>query len=84
MTILETLTEEQTEQLQQAQDIITVKVLDSLNYGDEIKLNSTFKLYHYSEEDIVVIGFIDDEVENWEVIQLQWDTETELIIFEAL
>ena len=84
MIVLETLTEEQTAKLQDAQDKVTITMLEWLAYGEEKQLNDTFKLYHYCEDDIVVIGFTDDDVEDWEVLQIQWDKETELIVFEAL
>lgn len=82
--VTDTLTEAQDLKLQDAQNKLTIDTLNSLEYGDEIKLNDIFKVYHYCEEDIVVIGFINDDIEDWEVLQVQWDTETSLIEYEAL
>lgn len=85
MTVLETLTEEQLEQLEDAQNKAEdFNLLESLSYGDEKPLNDMFKIYHYCEEDIVVIGFSDDDVEDWEVLQVLWNRDMNVVEFEAL
>lgn len=81
MEALETLTEEQRTKLDDARDKITIQMLDNLEHGEEIKLNDTFTLYHYTEDDVFVVVHDADEI--WEEI-LQVMTDGEEIRFEAL
>lgn len=81
MSAINTLTEEQRTKLEDAQDKITIKMLDSLEHGEEIELNETFTLYHYTEDDVFVVVHDEDEV--WQEI-LQVMTDGEEIEFEAL
>ena len=81
MEALETLTEEQRAKLDDARDKITIQMLDNLEHGEEIKLNDTFTLYHYTEDDVFVVVHDADEI--WEEI-LQVMTDGEEISFEAL
>lgn len=47
----------------QAISHITDELIESLNHGDEIELNSEFTLYKYLEEDIVVVVFTEEWTE---------------------
>ena len=47
----------------QAVSYITDELIESLNHGDEVELNSEFTLYKYLEEDIVVVVFTEEWVE---------------------
>jgi hypothetical protein len=81
MTIIETLTEDQQEDVFNAADLITIDLLKSLDYGEEIKLTDKMTLSHYCEDEIIVLNL----TEEWEeVFQILFDTETEEIIFESL
>ena len=83
MTVLETLTSQQHIALEDVQNKITLNKLASLKYGDEEKLNEFITLYHYYEEDIIVLCL--DYGDNWEeILQILWDREFDEIIFEAL
>lgn len=66
-------------QLDEAKKKITFEMLEALQYGDEIKLNDKYTLYHYCEEDIIVIV----QSEPWEEI-LQVLYSKDEIIFEQL
>ena len=56
--------------LKKALNGINVQLLNSLEYGDEIQLNDLYSLYHYSEDDCVVVNRTDD----WtELVQVLWD-----------
>jgi len=79
MEALETLTEEQRTKLEDAQDKITIQMMDNLEHGEELELNETFSLYHYTEDDVFVVV----KTEEWEEI-LQVMTDGEEIEFEAL
>lgn len=79
MEALETLTVEQRTKLEDAQDKISIAMLKELEHGEEIELNDTFTLYHYTEDDIFVVV----KTEEWEEI-LQVMTEGRKISFEAL
>ena len=81
MTVLETLSEEQKALIDEATDKITLEILESLDYGDEINLTDDVVLYHYCEDEIVVVNLKDE----WEeVLQVQWNVEADEIVFEAL
>ena len=81
MAIIETLTEDQQEDVFNAADLITIDLLESLDYGEEIKLTDKMTLSHYCEDDIIVLNL----TEEWEeVFQIQYTTETGQIDFEAL
>ena len=65
--------------LNEALEKITVDMLNKLEYGDEIELNESYTLYHYCEEDIVVVN----ELPNWdEIFQVLWNDKD--ITFEKL
>ena len=73
MTVLDTLTDEQKAKLEDAQNQLTVEMLEALKYGEEKELNDTITLYHYCEEDIIVLNL----TEGWEeVLQILWNHET--------
>ena len=81
MAIIETLTEDQQEHVFNAADLITIDLLESLDYGEEIQLTDKMTLSHYCEDEIIVLNL----TEEWEeVFQIQYNTETEEIIFESL
>ena len=73
------LTKEQKIALKDAQDKVTLELLNSLTYGNEVVLNSMFTLYHYFEEDCIVLIL----TESWEeVLQVLYDDKG--IIFEYI
>lgn len=80
MTILETLTERQKIALEEAQENLTIDMLESLEYGEEIQMNELITLYHYSEEDIIVLNL----TEEWEEVLQVMITEKGGILFEEL
>lgn len=65
--------------LTEAMEKVTIELVNSLCYGDEIKLNEKYTLYHYTGDDIIVLN----ETEEWEEI-FQILTNDEEIIFEKL
>ena len=81
MTALETLTKKQIGKLEEAKSKLSIKLLKSLDYGEEIELNDTITLYHYCEDDIIVLT----TTEEWEeVLQIMYDEENNSIIYDAL
>ena len=65
--------------LKQAMDNVTIEMLNDLTYSEEIELNDEYCLYHYSEDDYIVLN----RTEDWEELYtMQWDNETGKIIFE--
>ena len=65
--------------LEDAINKITVDVVKSLSYGEEVELNEEYTLYHYTEEDIIVLN----KTEEWEeVYQIMFkdDKENSLIL----
>lgn len=81
MNATDNLTPEQLLSLQDAQDKLTIEMLNGLGYGEEQDLNELFCVYHYNEEDCVVLNL----KEEWdEILQVLWDNETKQIFFESL
>tara|TARA_R110002050_G_scaffold150400_7_gene277139 strand:- start:5962 stop:6660 length:699 start_codon:yes stop_codon:yes gene_type:complete len=68
--------------LNKALSKVNVKLLNTLDHGMEIELTPEYTLYHYSEEDIVVIKRVSD----WtELVQILWDKdEIDSIIYEII
>ena len=65
--------------LNEALEKINIEMLNNLEYGDEIELNQNYTLYHYCEDDIVVVN----ETKNWnEIYQVLWNDKD--ITFEKL
>ena len=60
--------------LNNAVNQITTEKVKALDYGDEINLAYGFKLYHYTEDDIVVVGYEQDD-EYDEILQVMIDGE---------
>jgi hypothetical protein len=72
------------DKLLDAMDKVTID-FNGLTYGEEVELNDEYHLYHYTEDDIVVINRIKDAEgnEDWtEVLQVMSDGEN--LTFEAL
>jgi len=73
-------------ELQEALNSINVKMLKSLDYGEERKLTPRYTLYHYTEDDVIVVNI--DTEEDWEeLIQVLWDCDTDedsSIIYEVI
>ena len=67
--------------LKKALNGINIQLLNSLEYGDEIQLNDLYSLYHYSEDDCVVVN----RTEDWtELVQVLWDEDDDSIMFEVI
>lgn len=71
-----------TDFLEDAINKITVDVVKSLSYGEEVELNEEYTLYHYTEEDIIVLN----KTEEWEeVYQIMFkDDKEDSLILEKL
>jgi len=65
--------------LQDAIDKIDANLLNTLDYGDEIDLNDEYTLYHYAEEEIIVLV----KTEEWEEIyQLAYYKDAQILLEE--
>lgn len=53
--------------LENALDKITIEMLKSLDYGDEIELNEEYTLYHYMEDDFISVVRTEDWTELYAV-----------------
>lgn len=79
--VLDNLSEEKQALINKAVDEITIEKLNSLDYGEEMELVDGVTLSHYCEDEIVVVNL----TEEWtEVLQVQWDTDSGEIVYEAL
>ena len=65
---------------QQATNLITVELLDSLTYGDAIEVINGYYLYHYENDNFIVLNDENDE----EIFCVLYNTEANEIIFEKL
>jgi len=67
--------------LEDAISKITIDVVKSLSYGEELELNEEYTLYHYTEDDVIVLN----RTEEWEeVYQILFNEEENNIILEKL
>lgn len=70
-----------TDLLEDAMSQITIAKLKSLEYGEEVELNEEYTLYHYTEDDVIVLN----RTEDWEeILQVLYDEKTDEITFEKL
>lgn len=49
--------EERQRLLTEAEDKITVELLDSMQWGETKRLNELFVLFHYHDDDVIVLAF---------------------------
>lgn len=63
----------QKNQIDEALKKVTIEDLNSLDYGDEILISKNVVLYHYCEDDVVVLNIQDEWIE---VFQYLWDEES--------
>ena len=68
-------------QIDEAIKKVTLKELNLLNYGEEILISENVVLYHYCEDEIVVLNILDEWIE---VYQYLWDNDTKEIEIETL
>lgn len=69
------------DKLDDAINQVTIEMLKNLTYGEELELNSEYTLYHYVEDDIIVLV----KGEEWEeVYQFLYNEEHDEIIIEEL
>lgn len=67
--------------LLEAIDKATYDVIRGLKRGEEIELNDKYTLYHYTEDDVIVIC----ESDEWEeLLQIMYDPNTKEVFFESL
>lgn len=67
--------------LDDAVNKITIDLVKKLEYGEEVELNEEYTLYHYTEDDIIVLN----RTEDWEELyQILYNDEDQSIIFEKL
>jgi len=67
--------------LEDAISKVTIDIVKSLSYGEELELNEEYTLYHYTEDDIIVLN----RTEDWEEIyQTLYNEEDGKIILEKL
>jgi hypothetical protein len=63
----------QKNQIDEALKKVTIEDLNSLDYGDEVLISKNVVLYHYCEDDVVVLNIQDEWIE---VFQYLWDEES--------
>lgn len=64
----------------QVRYLVTKDMIEQMSYGDEIPLNYGFSIYHYAEEDIIVIDHEDQDEHIFQVMIAEDDS----ILFEQL
>ena len=68
-------------QIDEAVKKVTLKELNSLDYGEDIEISENVVLSHYCEDEVVVLNIEDEWIE---VYQFLWDNETNQIQIETL
>ena len=66
--------------LLEAKDLVTIETLNSLSYGESVELNDEYELYHYSDDEIIVLNH---EESGEEILQISSYSD-EGIEFESL
>jgi hypothetical protein len=64
---------------EEALNLVTVEIIKSLTYGQEYQLNDKYCLYHYSEDDLIVLNDSEEWVELYTVL---FNPENNEVIFE--
>ena len=65
--------------LDDAVNKITMDMVKGLEYGEELELNEEYTLYHYTEDDVIVLNRTEDWEELYQILY-----EDDKIIFEEL
>jgi hypothetical protein len=65
--------------LDDAVNKITMDMVKGLQYGEELELNAEYTLYHYTEDDVIVLNRTEDWEELYQIL-----FEDDKIIFEKL
>lgn len=52
----------------QARYLVTKEMVESLSYGDEVELKYGFSLYHYAEDEVIVIDHEDHDEHIYQVM----------------
>lgn len=68
-------------QIDEAIKKVTLKELNLLSYGEEILICENVVLYHYCEDEIIVLNILDQWIE---VFQYLWNNNTKKIQIETL
>tara|TARA_R110001632_G_scaffold96448_1_gene202793 strand:+ start:457 stop:705 length:249 start_codon:yes stop_codon:yes gene_type:complete len=68
-------------QIDEAIKKVTLKELNLLSYGEEILISENVVLYHYCEDEIIVLNILDEWIE---VFQYLWNNNTKKIQIETL
>ncbi len=75
------LTGEQQKQIDTAIEKITIKQLESLDYGEDVVVADNVVLSHYCEDDIITLNIEDEWIE---VFQIMWDGDTNELVIDTL
>ena len=81
MTTFETLSKEQRIEIEKAIDLVNIKDLNELSYGEDLELTNQVCLSHYCEDEVIVLNLTEEWIE---VFQILFDTDTKEIIFESI
>ena len=81
MSTLENLTQQQRSEIEKAIELVNIKELNELSYGEDLELTNKVCLSHYCEDDVIVVNLTEEWIE---VYQVLFDTDTKEIIFETL
>jgi hypothetical protein len=81
MSTYSKLSNKQRNEIDKAINLVTIKDLNELSYGEDLELTNQVCLSHYCEDDVIVLNLTEEWIE---VYQIMFDTDTKEIIFEAL
>lgn len=65
-------------------ELITFDMVKSLDYGDSEELCENYELYHYCDDDVIVLNRLDEEGDNLELFQIMMNKKKKQLVFETL
>jgi len=80
MSTYSNLTNQQRNEIDKAIELVTIKDIRELSYGEDLELTNQVCLSHYCEDDVIVLNLTEEWIE---VFQIQ-NYKDEEIIFEGL
>ena len=81
MLVFSSSSKEQRIEIEKAIDLVNIKDLNELSYGEDLELTNQVCLSHYCEDEVIVLNLTEEWIE---VFQILFDTDTKEIIFESI
>tara|TARA_R110000765_G_scaffold209612_2_gene314828 strand:- start:225 stop:467 length:243 start_codon:yes stop_codon:yes gene_type:complete len=80
MSIYSNLTKEQRNEIDKAVELVTIKDIKSLSFGEDLELTKEVCLSHYCEDEVIVLNLTNEWIEVYQIRNYK----DEDIIFERI